>query len=67
MVCAQCCLHEAIDLAVTAAGDSVGGSQEGDWEVDGSVEDPGPTGGREVQPGGTRLPLLYGCGKEGAG
>jgi len=50
-----------------AAEDPVGGGEEGDREVEGLVEDPGPPGGREVQPGGTGLPLLYGRGKAGAG
>jgi len=49
------------------AEDTVGGGEEGNREVDGPVEDPGPAGRREVQPGGTRLPLLYGCGKAGTG
>ena len=49
-----------------AAEDPVGGGEEGDQEVEGLVEDQGPPGGREVQPGGTGLPLLYGCGKAGA-
>ena len=29
------------------------------------MEDPGPPGGREVQPGGTGLSQFYGCGKAG--
>ena len=33
--------------------------------MEGSVEDPGPPGGREVQPGSAGLPL-HGCGKAGA-
>ena len=45
----------------------VGGGKKGDWEVEGPVEGTGPPGRWEVQPGGTRLPLLYGCGKAGAG
>jgi len=36
-----------------AAEDPVGGGEEGDWEVEGSVEGAGPSGGREVQTGGT--------------
>ena len=35
-----------------AAEDPVGGGEEGDWELEGSVEGAGPTGRREVQPGG---------------
>jgi len=35
--------------------------------VEAPVENPRPPGGWEVQPGGARLPLLYGCGKTGAG
>ena len=50
-----------------AAEDSVGGGQEGDGQVEGPVEDPGPSGRWEVQSGGVGLPLLYGCGKAGAG
>jgi len=46
---------------------SVGGGEEGDREVEGPVEDPGPPGGWEVQSGDARLPLLYGCGKAGVG
>jgi len=49
------------------AEDPVGGGEEGDREVEGLVEDPGPSGGREVQTGGTRLPLQHGRGKTGAG
>jgi len=45
----------------------VGGGEEGDREVEGPVEDPGPPGGLEVQPGSTRLPFLYECGKAGVG
>jgi len=45
----------------------VGGGEEGDREVEGPVEHPGPPGGREVRAGGARLPLYYGCGKAGAG
>ena len=45
------------------AEDPVGGGEEGDWKVEGPVENPGPPGGWEVQPDGTKLPLLYGCGK----
>jgi len=48
------------------AEDPVGGGEEGDWEVERPVEDPGPSGGREVQLGSTRLPLHYGRGKAGA-
>jgi len=44
----------------------VGGGEEGDREVEGPVEDQGPPGGREVQPGGTGFPLLHGRGKAGA-
>ena len=46
---------------------SVGGGAEGDWEVEEQVEDPGPPGRREMQPGGTRLPRSHGGGKESAG
>jgi len=45
------------------AEDPVGGGEEGDREVEGPVEDQGPPGGREVQPGGTGLPILHGRGK----
>jgi hypothetical protein len=44
-----------------AAEDLVGGGQEADREVEDSLEDTGPTHGREVQQGGTRLPLHHGC------
>jgi len=36
-------------------------------EVEGPVENPGPSGGREVQPGGTGLSCLDGCGRMGTG
>jgi len=45
------------------AEDPVGGGAEGDWEVEGLVEDPGPPGRREMRAGGIRLPLHHGCGK----
>jgi len=50
-----------------AAEDPVGGGEEGDGEVEGPVEGAGPTGRREVQPGGAGLPLDHGCGQVGAG
>ena len=46
--------------------DPVSGGAEGDWEVEEPVEVPGPPGRREVQPGGTRLPLCRRCGKAGS-
>jgi len=49
-----------------AAEDPVGGGEEGDGEVEGPVEGAGPTGRREVQPGGAGLPLDHGCGQAGA-
>ena len=49
-----------------AAEDSVGGSVEGDREVEEQVEDPGPTGRWAMWAGGAGLSLLYGCGKAGA-
>jgi len=49
------------------AKDTVGGGTEGDWEVEEPVEEPGPSGGREVRAGGTGLPPPYGRGKAGAG
>jgi len=49
------------------AEDPVGGGVEGDREVEGKVEDPGPLGGREVWAGGTGLPLHHGYWKAGAG
>ena len=48
------------------AEDPVGRGAEGDWEVEGPVEDLGPSGRSEVQSGGAGLPLLYGCGEAGA-
>ena len=42
--------------------DPVGVGAEGDWEVEEPVEDPAPPGRQEVQLGGTRLSLRYGCG-----
>ena len=35
-----------------AVEDHVGGGAEGDWKVEGTMENPGPPGGREMQPGG---------------
>jgi len=53
---------------VEAAGeDSVGGGEERDREVEGQVEGAGPTGRREVQPGGAGHPLDHGRGQAGAG
>jgi len=49
------------------AKDPVGGGAEGDREGEGPVEDPGPPGGREMQAGGTGLPLYHGRGRAGAG
>ena len=49
-----------------AAEDSVGGGEEGNGDVEESVEEPGSDGQRKVQPGGTRLSLHHGCGKAGA-
>ena len=48
------------------AEDPVGRGAEGDWEVEGPVEDLEPPGGRVVRAGGTGLPLHHGCGKTGA-
>ena len=45
--------------------DSVGGGSEGDREVEDPMQDPGPPGGRKMQPGGAGLPLLHGCGEAG--
>jgi len=45
-----------------AAKDPVGGSEEGDWKREGSVEGAGPTSRCEMQPGGAGLPLDHGYG-----
>ena len=58
---------QGVPRAEAAAEDPVGGGEAGDWEVEGPVKGAGPHGGREVQPGGTWLPILDGCGKTGAG
>jgi len=58
---------QGVPLVEAAAEDPVGGGEEGDWEMEGSVEGAGPTGRREVQPGGAGLPLDHGRGKAGAG
>jgi len=50
-----------------AAEDPVGGGVEGDREMGGPVEDTGPPGRREVQPGGTGLSHGYGREEAGAG
>ena len=47
-------------------GGPVGGGAEGDREVEGPGEDPGPPGGREMRAGGSGLPLHHGSGKAGA-
>jgi len=49
------------------AEDPVGGGAEADWEVERPVEDPGPLGRWEMQPGGAGIPRLYGRGETGAG
>jgi len=49
------------------AEDPVGGGAEGNWDVGGPVEDPGPPGRREVHPGDAGLPYFYGCWKESTG
>jgi len=46
------------------AEDPVGRGAEGEGREE-PVQDPGPPRRREAQPGGTRLPFHYGCGKEG--
>ena len=43
------------------AEDPVGGGAEGDWEVEGTVEDSGSPGGREMWASGSGLPLHHGC------
>jgi hypothetical protein len=48
-----------------AAEDLVGGGQEGDREMEKPLEGPRPTGGREMQQGGTRLPIHHGRRKAG--
>jgi len=58
---------QGVPRVEAAAEDPVGGGEEGDWEVEGPVEGAGPPGRWEVQPGGTSLPLVRGCGEAGAG
>ena len=58
---------QGVPQVKTAAEDPVGGGAEGDWEVEEPVEDLGPPGGREVQPGSTGLPHFCRCGEAGAG
>jgi len=50
-----------------AAEDLVGGGQERDREGEEPLEDPGSASGREMQQGGTRLPIHHGCRKAGPG
>jgi len=57
---------QGVSRVEATAEDPVSGGEEGDWEVEGPVEGAGPTGRREVQPGGARLPFDYGCGQAGA-
>ena len=44
---------QGVPRVEAAAEDPVGGGEEGGWEVEGPVEGAGPSGRREVQPGGT--------------
>ena len=55
---------QGVPRVEAAAENPVGGGKEGDGEVEGPMEGEGRW---EMQPGGTGLPLLYGCGKAGAG
>ena len=48
---------QGVPRVETTADDPVGGGAEGDRKVEVQVEDPGPSCRRELQPGGTRLPL----------
>ena len=58
---------QGVTRVEAAAEDPVGGGEEGDREVERTVEGAGPPCRWEVQPGGTRLPLLYECGETGTG
>jgi len=60
-------LIQRVPRVEAPAEDPVGGGAEGDWEGEEPVEEPGAPCRCEAQPGGTRLPLYYGCGKTGSG
>jgi hypothetical protein len=45
------------------AEDALGRGQKGNWEMEEPLEGPGPAGGREIQQGGTGLPLYHGRGE----
>jgi hypothetical protein len=59
-------LVQELCTAETAAQDPAGRGTERDWEMKGSIQEPGPTGGRPVHKGGLGLPQPHGCGEEGS-
>jgi len=58
---------EGVSRVEKLAEDSVGRGVEGDEKGKEPVHDPRPPCRWELQPGDTRLPLHYGCGKTGLG
>ena len=58
---------QGVPRVAATAEDPVGGGEEGDWEMERSVEGARLTGQREVQPGGAGLPFGHGRGQAGAG
>jgi len=58
---------QGVPRVKSPAEDPVGRDAEEDGKGEEAIHGAGPLCRWEMQPGGTRLPLHYGCGKTGSG